>query len=80
MRAAVNKRYRVSKQQSQNLAQSSVFHFQGLYGSYASATRRYIRSRWMREDVQASFAVLTIPATNASAPKSRQMFLIKKAA
>ncbi len=80
MRAANYRRNRVSRQEMPNLAQSGVYQFQELYGSYANSTRRYLRSRWMREDVKSSFAVLTTPATNASAPKSRQMFLIKKAA
>ena len=80
MRAANYKRNRVSRQELPGLAQSGVYHFQELYGSYANATRRHLRSRWMREDVKPSFAVLTTPATNASVPKSRKMFLIKKAA
>ena len=80
MRAVSYRRNRVSRQEMPNLAQSGVYRFQELYGSYANDTRRYLRSRWMREDVKSSFAVLTAPATSASVPKSRQMFLIKKAA
>ena len=80
MRAVSYRRNRVSQQEMPNLAQSGVYHFQELYGPYAPATRRYLWSRWMREDVKSSFAVLTTPATNALVQKSRQMFLIKKAA
>ncbi len=80
MRAANYRRNRVSRQGSPNLAQPGVYRFLDLYGSYGNATRRYRWSRWMRDDLKPSFAVLTTPATKALPQKRRQKVLIKKAA
>ena len=80
MKAAIFRRNRVSRQRMPHLAQSGVYRFQELFGPYANANRRYLWSRWMREDVKPSFAVLTTPTTNVLPQKAHLKFLIKKAA
>lgn len=80
MRAANYRRNRVSRMEFPSLAQSGVYRFQELYGSYAPATRRYRHSLWYRTDIKSSFAVISTPATNAVTQNPRKKFLIKKAA
>ena len=81
MRTACEKRTRITKRFSSRYAQSSIYEFMSLYGPYGNATRRYIKwTRWRRDDEKSSLAIITTLAPKTSALKSRQMFLIKKAA